>query len=127
MKLCGVCKKNVAVAYMSKFENGKAKMEGVCIECAKGTIDDVCKNEIHHRVNPYGSTPKIISLEIENQEASLILPSEDQREDLKNEAALIIKYPGDVTIKHKEYNYFILWCDISYIRSIGSTIRFPKK
>lgn len=35
MKLCGVCKKNVAVAYMSKFENGKPKMEGVCIECAK--------------------------------------------------------------------------------------------
>lgn len=94
---------------------------------ANGTIEDVCNNEIRHRVNPYGSNPKIISLDIENQEANLILPSEDQREDLKNEAALVIKYPNNITLANKDYNYFILWCDRSYIRTIGSTIKFSRK
>ncbi len=35
MKLCSICKKNVAVAFISKIEDGKPKMEGICIECAK--------------------------------------------------------------------------------------------
>ena len=35
MKLCSICKKNVAVAFVSKIEDGKPKMEGICIECAK--------------------------------------------------------------------------------------------
>ena len=35
MKKCSICKKNIAVAFMSKFENGKPKMEGICIDCAK--------------------------------------------------------------------------------------------
>ncbi|MTI47437.1 ATP-dependent Clp protease ATP-binding subunit [Sporosalibacterium faouarense] len=35
MKKCSICKKNMAVAFISKLENGKPKMEGICIECAK--------------------------------------------------------------------------------------------
>lgn len=35
MKLCSVCKKNIAVVMTSKIENGKPEMKGLCIECAK--------------------------------------------------------------------------------------------
>ena len=35
VKKCSICKKNVAVAFISKMESGKAKMEGICVECAK--------------------------------------------------------------------------------------------
>jgi len=35
MKLCSVCKKNIAVILTSKIENGKTEMVGLCIECAK--------------------------------------------------------------------------------------------
>jgi len=35
MKLCSVCKKNVAIIFTTKIENGKTEMNGLCIECAK--------------------------------------------------------------------------------------------
>ena len=33
--ICNICGKNPAVIFSSKEENGKRKMEGLCIECAK--------------------------------------------------------------------------------------------
>ena len=33
--LCNICKKNPAVIFSSKEENGERKMEGLCISCAK--------------------------------------------------------------------------------------------
>ena len=33
--LCNICKKNPAVIFSSKEENGTRKMEGLCISCAK--------------------------------------------------------------------------------------------
>lgn len=35
MKLCSVCKKNVAIIFTTKMENGKTEMNGLCIDCAK--------------------------------------------------------------------------------------------
>ena len=35
MTLCNICKKNPAVIFSSKVENGKRQMEGLCINCAK--------------------------------------------------------------------------------------------
>jgi len=35
MKKCSICNKNVAVIFITKMENGKSEMKGICIECAK--------------------------------------------------------------------------------------------
>ena len=35
LKLCEVCKKNIAMILTSKIENGKTETVGLCIECAK--------------------------------------------------------------------------------------------
>ncbi|MCT4584818.1 MAG: ATP-dependent Clp protease ATP-binding subunit [Peptostreptococcaceae bacterium] len=34
MKKCSICKKNIAVMYNMKIEDGNTKMEGICLECA---------------------------------------------------------------------------------------------
>ena len=33
--LCSRCKKNVAVVFITKIENGQQKHEGLCLKCAK--------------------------------------------------------------------------------------------
>ena len=33
--ICSKCKKNVAVIFITRIENGKAVNEGLCIKCAK--------------------------------------------------------------------------------------------
>ncbi|WP_352420567.1 ATP-dependent Clp protease ATP-binding subunit [Proteiniborus sp.] len=35
MKLCSICKKNIAVMLTTKIENGKTEVTGICMECAK--------------------------------------------------------------------------------------------
>ncbi|KGM98735.1 ATP-dependent Clp protease ATP-binding subunit [Clostridium botulinum] len=35
MEMCSICKKNIATIYTAKVENGKTKMVGICLECAK--------------------------------------------------------------------------------------------
>lgn len=35
MKKCSICKKNIAVVFTNKIENGKIEYVGYCIECAK--------------------------------------------------------------------------------------------
>jgi predicted transcriptional regulator len=35
MKKCSMCNKNIAIVFATKIENGKSKMQGLCIECAK--------------------------------------------------------------------------------------------
>ena len=47
MKCC-ICKKNPAVIFSSKIENGKREMEGLCIECAKKqgiNTDEILKEQ----------------------------------------------------------------------------------
>ena len=33
--LCSRCKKNYAVIFITKIENGETKNEGLCLKCAK--------------------------------------------------------------------------------------------
>ena len=46
--LCVRCKKNQAVLFVSRMENGEMKSEGYCLKCAKELgmkpIDDVLNN-----------------------------------------------------------------------------------
>jgi len=45
--LCSKCKKNVAVIFLTRIENGKTYNEGLCLQCAKGLglpqVDDIMK------------------------------------------------------------------------------------
>ena len=46
--ICNICKKNPAVIFSSKEENGERKMEGLCIDCAKKqgiNTDEILKNQ----------------------------------------------------------------------------------
>jgi ATP-dependent Clp protease ATP-binding subunit ClpA len=35
MKMCSICKKNIATVYTAKIENGKSEIIGICLQCAK--------------------------------------------------------------------------------------------
>ena len=87
------------------------------------SIDLAAAAEAKHRLQPYGSQPTIESLEIQGQEARLILPSNDQPAGMQNQAALIVRYPFVATLVWSP-RYFILWADWPHIRTIAETIRF---
>ena len=52
------------------------------------SIEIVCQNEAFHQLNPYGTQPRILHTQIQNQPACIIYPSQDQPAEMKGQAAV---------------------------------------
>lgn len=88
------------------------------------TIDEVCHNEAFHQLMPYGTQPEIKKVNIQKQDACLIVPSQDQSAEMKEQSALIIKYPIPIQIDGNNYQFFIMWADRTHIVELGATLTF---
>lgn len=88
------------------------------------SLEIVCQNEAFHELRPYGSQPRIDHTHIQNQQACLIFPSQDQQPEMRGQTALIVTYPTPIVINDTTYQYFILWADQAHIVEIGNTVRF---
>lgn len=87
-------------------------------------IHTVCQNEAFHQLQPYGSQPRVISDQVQSQEACFIFPSADQPAEIRGQSALIVRYPQPVQIEGTTYQYLILWADQNHLNEISSTLRF---
>jgi hypothetical protein len=85
-------------------------------------IDAVAANQARHHLLPFGSNPTIERLEVQGQEARLILPSADAT--MGDQALLIARYPEPVTILGAAYDHFALYVDQAHIRTIAQTLQF---
>jgi hypothetical protein len=90
------------------------------------TIQAVCDDEINHVLQPFGSTPSVQYLSIDNQEACVIIPSDDQNDTMENAAEILVRYPQPVTINGTLYAYAFLQVYVTkgYTLPIIPTIDF---
>lgn len=87
-------------------------------------ISEICYNEAFHELSPYGSEPRVVEGQIQQQEACFIFPSEDQPAEMNGQAALIVRYPQPIQIEGTTYNFLILWVDQEHLNEISSTLVF---
>lgn len=87
-------------------------------------LGQVCHSEAFHPLRPYGSNPRVVRSYVQNQQACFIFPSSDQPKEMKNQSALILKYPRPVSIGGTTYQYFVLWADRNHILSLAKGFRF---
>ncbi len=99
------------------FQVGTVASEGM-------TIDDVTLAEAFHALEPYGSKPIIQNTQIGSQETRIILPSADQREEMKQQSAVIIRSPRIIQLNNEDYQFLILWVDKNHLQTIISTLQF---
>ncbi len=111
-------------AYTHRYEGEDGFFQLSAISGEGLLIDEVYRFEAYHKLQPYGSQPKIERLEIEGQEARLILPSDDQSQEMQSQVGLIIQYPHPIQISGTTYYYSVLWTDQNHIRKIAETLRF---
>ena len=88
------------------------------------TIQNVCKDTLNHRLNPYGTRPQVQRLQIQGRPACLILPSSDQDRTLERMATLIVRYPTPIRLNGGTYNHLMLSADKEHIRQIANGLRF---
>ncbi|HHX64847.1 MAG TPA: hypothetical protein GX702_08180 [Chloroflexi bacterium] len=94
------------------------------LDGAGWSLQEVCEAEAGHQLQPYGADPEIEYMSIDGQDACLILPSEDQPEDMDDQAGLLVAYPQPVEIRGERYHYLVVWADQTNIRRIADSIRF---
>ena len=86
------------------------------------TIDEIVTSQTEHVLLPYGKQPTIEALQLQGQEARLILPSADA--SMQGQAMLIVRYPRPVQIAGTTYEFFALYADQDHIRPIAQSLRF---
>ena len=88
------------------------------------TIQNVCKDALNHRLNPYGTRPQVQRLQIQGRPACLILPSSDQDPAMERIATLIVRYPTPIRLNGANYNHLTLSANKEHIRQITNGLRF---
>lgn len=89
-------------------------------------LEDICKAEAYHKLQPYGSNPDIAPDTAAGLDACLIIPSEDQPLDMKNQVALVLKYPKGLEVEREVYSHLILWTDIKHLHDIKNSLIIEK-
>jgi TolB protein len=88
------------------------------------SIDAAADHEANQLQHPYGSQPTISSLQVDGQEARLVLPSADQPGEMAGQAAVIVASPQPIRLASVSYPYLVLWADQGHVRAIVTTLRF---
>ncbi len=74
--ICSRCKKNVAVIFITKVENGKSTNEGLCLKCAK----DLGIKQVDEIVERMGISDEELE-GLNNEMMALMQPEEEEDED----------------------------------------------
>jgi hypothetical protein len=106
-------------------------LELSCSTMGDSPFDEIISNLIYtpSGAQPFGTDPKVTLMKIQNQDARLIMPSQDQPSEFNNRAELVVKYPpgGEINFHGQIYNYAVLISDKNHIQKIAKTLKFLKK
>ena len=94
---------------------------------SSGTLEELCSNEAHHKLKPYGTQPAINRTLANGNESCMIIPSEDQPMEMRGQSALIAEYDKPIEIEGTSYEYLIIWTDKNHIVDISDTLEFLDK
>ncbi len=89
-------------------------------------LESVAEKEAFQQREPYGSEPAITSLTVAGRSARLIMPSDDQAERFREQAAIIVPFTTPIEVKGNIYGYLLLRSNQQYLRTIASTLTFLK-
>ncbi|TDT58449.1 hypothetical protein EDD71_11197 [Fonticella tunisiensis] len=115
-------KSGVPTAYEGK--HGFFKID--TIEGNNIDMDTIAVEMVQKKEKPYGESPHMYSVEINNTGGIFIIPSYDQNEKFKEQAAFIVKYPEPVIIDGRAQRYFVLYSDVDKIEKIVKSLNFLK-
>lgn len=96
---------------------------------AEESLEGVVNTVAYHRLSPYGENPTIIKAQAAGQEAAFVFPSDDQPQEARGEAVLLVRYPEPVRVELSPNNFetfafFALYAPKDQIQKIAATLDF---
>jgi len=91
------------------------------------TAKEMCENDIQvnnsGKVNNYGTNPTMEILQVDNQPACLVLPSDGQPQSKRGISFLVVEYPKSEAGHTRLLQFF---ADKNHIRDFISTLKFVR-
>ena len=113
-------KKSESTTHRLSGESGFFQLRSLDAGSIEEAVDILLSNEMQL----FGSQPVVEVLQVQGQDARLIVPSTDQPPGREGETAMIIRFPKPVYVCDPYCRYFVLWSDVGHIREIAMKIRF---
>lgn len=92
------------------------------------TAKEDCENavEVNHsgKANDYGTSPTLEILQVDDQPACLILPSDDQPPSKRGLSLLVVEYPD---LENGHTRLLQLWADKNHIHDFIGTLKFVRQ
>jgi len=85
-------------------------------------VMELARREAEHKLAPYGSSPTLEPMVVDGQDAVLVLPSDDQPQEMERLATLVIALPEPRVIDGHTYGYLLLHADVDHILPIAGTL-----
>jgi hypothetical protein len=86
------------------------------------SVTAVCQAQVAAAGQPFGSSPTIEATTVGDQEACLILPSEDQPADMRGAARVVARLPYELF--SVGFNFLVLDADQAHVRPIAQSVQF---
>lgn len=111
-------------SYEERYDGPGGFVEVAEIESFGRNIDEVARQETNTPIQPFGSDPKIIELQLDGQPARVIIPSSDQNKVFEREIAIIVQNKRPVVEGQELYDYTIIWTDKDNLDTILNSFKF---
>lgn len=112
--------------YKERYEGPDGFFQVVASTGSNMTSEEIARNDAFHVSKPYGSSPRISKIVIDNTEGRLIEPSSDQFSEYQDAAEVVFKAPQSLVINEETYSFIIIYADKYHINDIAKSVKFIK-
>lgn len=112
--------------YKERYEGPDGFFQVVASTGKNMTVDDIARVDAAHVSKPYGSSPRITKITIDNIEGRLVEPSTDQFSQYQDTAEVVFKSPKPLVINGETYTFVIIYADKYHINDIAKSVKFIK-
>jgi hypothetical protein len=88
------------------------------------TLAELANSEAGQKSQPFGSQPEFIQLKIDGNNATLIMPSDDQGKQYKQQAEVIVQYSKKLSVDEVIGTTLSLIADKEHIKEIAVSMKF---
>lgn len=89
-----------------------------------GVVEEVCRAEATHRLQPYGSTPSIAAVQVDGRVGCQITPSQDQMSEGNYSGALLIPAPEGVTVDVMSHVWLLINTDLAHLADLATAVHY---
>lgn len=108
----------------ARLEGPDGFVQFVAADTESGQLADLCDAEAQHKMQPYGSAPRVDEIVLSSGAACRIQPSDDQSPLPVRYGAVVAAYPEPIAVRDTTYPFLVMTGDVDHLDALTASLRF---